>query len=115
MTTTTESIPTSAEQQALLKQPPEAAFLIQGADGQAPHSGGYQRCQVPEEAIVTWTTKIARLPASGGWHAMVYTRTAEFAFERDSFLLLAQSERKELMLYQRFFDRCSSGTKVGRR
>ena len=67
MTTTTESIPTSAEQQALLKQPPEAAFLIQDADGQAPHSGG--------------------------WHAMVYTRTAEFAIERDSFLLLARSER----------------------
>ena len=115
MTTTTESIPTSAEQQALLKQPPEAAFLIQGADGQAPHSGGYQRCQVPDETIVTWTTKIARLPASGGWHAMVYTRTAEFAFERDSFLLLAQSERAAPALHRRFLDRGSSGANVGRR
>ena len=78
---------------ALLKQPPEAAFLIEGADGMA-HSGGYQRCVVPDETIGTWTTKIARLPAAGGYHAMVYTRMAEFLFERDSFLLLAPSEQE---------------------
>ena len=45
---------------------------------------GYQRCIVPAETVGTWTTKIARLSAAGGWHAMIYTRTAEFAFERKS-------------------------------
>ena len=64
---------------ALLKQPPEAAFLI------------------------------------GGAHGMVYTRTAEFAFERDSFLLLARSERAAPALHRRFLDRGSSAANVGRR
>jgi len=91
---------------ALLKQPPEAAFLIRGADGM-PHAGGYRRCLVPPETIGTWTTKLARLPASGGWHAMVYTCLAEFAFERDTFLLLAPSEQVAPALYQRFLDRRS--------
>ena len=91
---------------ALLKQPPEAAFLIRGADG-LPHSGGYQRCLVPEETIGTWTTKIARLPSSGGWQAMVYTKLAEFRFERDEFLLLAPDEESAPALHRRFLDRRS--------
>ena len=91
---------------ALLKQPPEAAFLIRGADG-LPHSGGYQRCLVPEETIGTWTTKIARLPSSGGWQAMVYTKLAEFRFERDEFLLLAPVEESAPALHRRFLDRRS--------
>ena len=91
---------------ALLKQPPEAAFLIRGADG-LPHSGGYQHCLVPEETIGTWTTKIARLPSSGGWQAMVYTKLAEFRFERDEFLLLAPDEDAAPALHRRFLDRRS--------
>ena len=91
---------------ALLKQPPEAAFLICGADG-LPHSGGYQRCLVPEETIGTWTTKIARLPSSGGWQGMVYTKLAEFRFERDEFLLLAPDEGAAPALHRRFLDRRS--------
>ena len=70
-------------------------------------SGGYQRCVIPHETIGTWTTKIARLPASGGWHALVYTKTAEYGFERDSFLLLAQSEEAAPALHHRFLDRRS--------
>ena len=58
---------------SLLKQPPDTAHIIKGADGMA-LSGGYQRCVVPYETIGTWTTKIARLPVSGGWHALVYTQ-----------------------------------------
>ncbi len=91
---------------AMLKQPPEAAFLIRGADG-LPHAGGYQRCFVPEETIGTWTTKIARLPSSGGWQAMVYTKLAEFRFERDEFLLLAPDEDAAPALHRRFLDRRS--------
>ena len=58
---------------SLLKQPPDTAHLIRGADGMA-LTGGYQKCVIPYETIGTWTTKIARLPVSGGWHALVYVR-----------------------------------------
>ena len=91
---------------ALLKQPSQAAFLILGADG-LPHSGGYERCLIPEETIGTWTTKIARLPSSGGWQAMVYTKLAEFRFERDEFLLLAPDNEAAPALHRRFLDRRS--------
>ena len=91
---------------ALLKQPPEAAHLIRGADGTA-LSGGYQRCTIPRETVGTWTTKIARLPASGGYHALVFTKLAEFGHESDSFLLLAGNERGAPALHHRFLDRRS--------
>ena len=91
---------------ALLKRPPDAAHLLAGTDGMA-LSGGFHRCQVPHETLGTWTTKIARLPMSGGWHAMVYTRLAEYAFERDAFLLLAPGEAEAPALHHRFLDRRS--------
>jgi len=91
---------------ALLKRPPENAHLLAGADGLA-LSGGFHRCEVPHETIGTWTTKIARLPRTGGWHAMVYTRMAEYAFERDAFLLLAPGEAEAPALHHRFLDRRS--------
>ena len=50
---------------SLLKQPPDVAHLIQGADGMA-LSGGYERCGIPYQTIGTWTTKIAKLPVSRG-------------------------------------------------
>ena len=70
-------------------------------------SGGYQRCVVPYETVGSWTTTIARLPVSGGWHALVYTKQAEFGFEKDSFLLLAQSEDEAPALHHRFLDKRS--------
>ncbi len=91
---------------SLLKQPPDPAHLIRGADGMA-LSGGYQRCVIPPETVGTWTTKIARLPVSGGWHAMVYTTLAEFGSDRDAFLLLAQSAEDAPALHHRFLDRRS--------
>ena len=91
---------------SLLKQPPDVAHIIKGADGMA-LSGGYQRCQVPYETMGTWTTKIARLRGTGGWHALVYTRTAEFSYEKDSFLLLALSEEEAPALHHRFLDKRS--------
>ena len=91
---------------ALLKRPPESAHLLAGADGLA-LSGGFHRCEIPHETVGTWTTKIARLPMSGGWHGMVYTRLAEYAFERDAFLLLAPGEAEAPALHHRFLDRRS--------
>ena len=91
---------------ALLKRPPESAHLLAGTDGLA-LSGGFHRCEVPGETVGTWTTKIARLPVSGGYHALVYTRMAEYAFERDAFLLLAPGEAEAPALHHRFLDRRS--------
>ena len=91
---------------SLLKQHPDAAHLIRGADGMALH-GGYQKCVIPYETIGTWTTKIVRLPVSGGWHALVYTKQAEFRFEKDTFLLLAQSVEEAPALHHRFLDKRS--------
>ncbi len=91
---------------ALLKRPPETAHLLAGTDGNV-LSGGFHRCEVPYETLGTWTTKIARLPVSGGWHALVYTRLAEYAFERDAFLLLAPGEEEAPALHHRFLDRRS--------
>ena len=91
---------------SLLKQPPEAAHLIQGADGMA-LSGRYQRCGIPHETIGTWTTRIARLPVTGGWHALVYTKLAEYGFEREAFLLLAPSADAAPALHHRFLDKRS--------
>ncbi len=91
---------------SLLKQPPDTAYLIKGVEGMA-LSGGYQQCQVPYHTVGTWTTRIARLPVSRGWHALVYTRLAEFSFERDDFLLLAQGQSDAPGLHHRFLDRRS--------
>ena len=91
---------------SLLKQPPEIAHLIRGADGMAV-TGGYQRCHIPFETVGTWTTKIAKLPESGGYHALVYTKTAELAFERDSFMLLSKTKEDFPELHHRFLDRRS--------
>ena len=66
---------------SLLKQPPDVAHLIKGADGMA-LSGSYQRCGIPYGTVGTWTTKIAKLPVSGGWHALVYTKMAHHLSQR---------------------------------
>ena len=88
----------------------------QAAPGRCPHHQGRGRdgasrrlpaVHHPDETIGTWTTKIARLPATGGWHALVYTKTAEYGFEKDSFLLLAQSEEDAPALHHRFLDKRS--------
>ena len=91
---------------SLLKQPPDVAHLIQGADGMA-LSGGYERCGIPSGTVGTWTTKIAKLPVSGGWHALVYTKMAQYASEHDTFLLLAQTEGEAPRLHYRFLDKRS--------
>ena len=91
---------------SLLKQQGDAAHIIRGADGMA-LSGEYQRCVIPYETLGSWTTKIARLPMSGAWHALVYTKQAEFRFEKDSFLLLAQTAEEAPALHHRFLDKRS--------
>ena len=62
----------------------------------------------PLRTVGTWTTKIAKLPVSGGWHALVYTKLAEYASENDQFLLLAQTEEGSAQdTHYRFLDKRS--------
>ena len=74
---------------ALLKQPPDVAHLIRGAEGTALAGGLSALCHSRAHTVGTWTTKLTRLPVCGGWHALVYTTLAEYATEREQFLLLA--------------------------
>ena len=90
----------------LLKQPPEIAHIIQGAAGMA-LSGGYQRCSIPYSTIGTWTNKTVKLPVSGGYHSLVYTKLAEYSSENDRFLLLAQAVEDAPNTHYRFLDRRS--------
>ena len=89
---------------ALLKQSPAAAHLIEGAEGMA-LSGGYQTCNIPPETIGSWTNRIKRLPVGHGHHCLVYTKFAEYANERDDFLLLARDQDSPPDLHYRFLDR----------
>ena len=96
---------------ALLKQPPESAWLIEGLEGA--FRGEYRRCFIPYETIGTWTTQSAKLPGTGGYQAMLMTRLAEYAFEGKetsgerpvTFLLLSRSEQDTPSLHYRFLDR----------
>ena len=89
---------------SLLKQPPSPAHIIQGTEVL---SGSYEKCMVPYETRGTWTTKLTRLPVSGGWHAMAYTKWAEYAYDQENFLLLAPSEGDAPELHYRFLDKRS--------
>lgn len=88
---------------ALLKQPADPVWLIRGTEGAL--SGGYRRCSVPYETLGTWTTQLTRLPSSGGYHAMVYPRLAEYLYERDDFLLVVRLADEAPQLHHRFLDR----------
>ena len=70
-----------------------------------PVPGNYRRCVVPHLTQGTWTTNITRLPTSRGWHAMVYTKMAEYNFERSSFLLIHRAEDDLYKLHYRFLDK----------
>jgi hypothetical protein len=91
---------------SILKQPPEPAWLIQGLEGA--YVGDYRRCHIPYESLGTWTTHMTRLPGSGAYHAMVYTKLAEYAFDQQNFLLLSTTEKEAPHLHYRFLDRRSS-------
>ncbi|MBM3947605.1 MAG: hypothetical protein FJ315_09470, partial [SAR202 cluster bacterium] len=88
---------------SLLKEPPEPVWLIQGLEGA--FVGDYRSASLPYETIGTWTTQIAKLSGCGGYHALVYPRLAEYAFEHEDFLLLARSEDVATGLHYRFLDR----------
>ena len=93
---------------SLLKQPPDAAHLIRGADGMALqrrlpalHHPLRDHWNVDDQD----NARLSRRPAAG--MSFVYTKTAEFGYEKDSFLLLAQSAEEAPALHHRFLDKRS--------
>ena len=92
---------------SLLKQPPDTAHIIRGADGMALH-GGYQRCVIPlrdhRERGRPRSAVCTRPEAGMPWSTR---STAEYGYEKDSFLLLAQSPEEAPALHHRFLDKRS--------
>ena len=89
---------------SLLSMPPKPAHLTPGAKGLV-LNGRILTCQVPFPSLGTWTTKITRLANRMGWHAMTYTRLAEYSFERDHFLLVTRPGENPEERHRRFLDR----------
>ena len=91
----------------LLNTPPGPAHLTPGAEGLALEEG-YRRCMTPHTSRKTWTTRSTKLANGMGYHLMTYTRMAEYNFDREDFLLIAQEEQEAPGLHHRFLDRRSS-------
>ncbi len=89
---------------SLLKNHPDPAYLI-AAEENEERVRGQQRCHIAQQALGTWTFRMSRLPSSRGWHMMIYTRMAEYSFDRKEFLLLARDIEEAPSLHHRFLDR----------
>ena len=91
---------------ALLKQPPDIAYICEGADG-TPMGLNSHSCRVPPQTVGSWTTKTVKLPSSGAYHNLTYTKQAEFNNPLMTFLLLAQTEDMAPQLHHKFLDKRS--------
>ena len=89
---------------SLLNMPPKPAYLTPGAEGLALNENMYT-CQVPTMSIGTWTTRITRMANGMGWHAMIYSRMAEYGFEKEDFLLVTRPGENAAERHHRFLDR----------
>ena len=67
------------------KNPPAIAHIEGGDLGDT-----YATAQVPYKTLGEWSTKIARLPVTGAYHAMVYPKLAEYDHDGTEFLLVGQ-------------------------
>ncbi len=89
---------------SLLNMPPKPAHLTPGAEGLALNEE-MLTCQVPPPSLGTWTSRITRMANRMGWHAMTYTKLAEYSFERDDFLLVTRPGEDPTERHYRFLDR----------
>ena len=89
---------------SLLNMPPKPAHLTPGADGLLLNEQ-LVTCQVPTVSLGTWTVRMTRMANQMGWHAMTYTKMAEYSFERDDFLLITRPGEDEMERHHRFLDR----------
>ena len=88
----------------LLNMPPKPAYLTPGADGLALNEEMYT-CQIPTKSIGTWTTRITRMANGMGWHAMMFSRMAEYGFQKEDFLLVIRPGENPAEQHHRFLDR----------
>ena len=94
---------------SIVKNPPDTLYVLPERENEEERND-YIRLQVPSFTIGTWTSKVARLNVSGGWHLMAYTRLAEYGSElaeRKDFLLTSfkNSEEEIVRNHYRFLDR----------
>ena len=88
----------------LLNSPPSPAFISRGLPGLSAIEE-FDRYMIPPHLIGTCTPKLSKLPNKNGWHAMVYTKNAEYSNNNDSFLLIARNEEEAPGLHYRFLDK----------
>ena len=88
----------------LLNLPPHPIFLTPGVEGLA-LDGEYYRCSVPRAIESRWSAKLSKLPNGMGYHAMVFSKLAEYANDSEPFLLLSDREDGEEEQHHRFLDR----------
>lgn len=88
----------------LLKQPPATGYLSRCSKG-TPIEQGYKTCLVPYQTQGTWTTVLTRLPNSRAWHCLIYTKMAEYSYERNHFLILPATEDQAPQLHHRYLDK----------
>ena len=87
---------------ALVKQPPESVHLLEGLDGK--YAKGYKTLKIPSSTIGTWSSSIKRLPISGTWHMLCYTKLCEFNNDDPNFVLLIRPGQNIAELYRKFLD-----------
>ena len=89
---------------SLLNMPPQPAYLTPGAEGLVLNDE-LITCSIPPATLGTWTARITRMANWMGWHAMTYTRMAEYSFPKDDFLLITQHGEDPKKQHHRFLDR----------
>ena len=89
---------------SMLNMPPKPAYLTPGADRLALNEKMYT-CQIPTMSIGSWTTRITRMANGMGWHAMMYSRMAEYGFQKEDFLLVTRPGENTAERHHRFLDR----------
>ena len=93
---------------SLLKQPPDTAHIIRGIEGMALSPADTSPAAFPTTPSAPGPPASPVSPPVAAGTRSLYTRLAEFSFERDDFLLLAQDEADLPGLHHRFLDRRSS-------
>ena len=91
---------------AMCKQRPDRVYLIQGTEPEN-YEGDLRGFFIPYTTFGTWTIKSQKLPLAKGYHSLVYTRMAEFNFERPEFVIIARNAEEAPALHYRFLDKRS--------
>ena len=70
-----------------------------------PTKDEYIPCTVPPQTTRTWTRKILKLPSTQAFHALVYSKKAEYTNHSKDFLLLPHTEEQAPHLHYMYLER----------